>query len=147
MDTTKATDPDGISAIMLKNTATAIAPMATFLCNMSISNGKVPECWKTSLVIPIYKQGETHDPKNYRPVSLLPIISKVLERHIYAKLSSILVFSVQQWFFLADRSTTGPILSAVQEWYGHLDGGAEVQAIFFDLQKAFDTVPHVTTNH
>ena len=70
---------------------------------------------KTSLVIPIHKQGETHDPKNYKPVSILPIISKVFECHIYEKLRSMLVFSDQQWG-LASRSTTGAILSAVQEW-------------------------------
>ena len=85
--------------------------------------------------IPIHKQGETHDPKNYWLISLLPVISEVLEHHIYKKLSSILVFSDQQWGFLAGRSTTGAILSALQEWHGHFDSGAEVQAIFFDPKK------------
>jgi len=51
--------------------------------------------------------------------------------------------SDQQRGFLSGRSTTGAILSAVHDWYNiNLDGGAEVQAVFFDLQKAFDTVPH-----
>ena len=93
------------------------------------------------IAIPIHKQGETHDPKSHWPVSILPIISKVHEHHIYDKLSSILVFSDQQWRFLVGRITTGAI--QVQEWHSHLNGAAEIQAIFFDLQKAFDTVPHV----
>ena len=66
---------------------------------------------KTSFVIPIHKQGETHDPKSHWPVSILPIISKVREHHIYEKLSSILVFSDQQWRFLVGIITTGAILS------------------------------------
>ena len=142
LDTTKATGPDGISALMLKSTALAIAPLVTLLCNLSISHGTVPGNWKTSLIIPIHKQGDASNPGNYRPISLLPIISKVLERHISEKLRSFVTISDQQWGFLPGRSTTGAILSAVHDWHVNLNSGAEVQAVFFDLQKAFDTVPH-----
>ena len=93
LDTTKATGPDGISATMLKNTATSIAPIVTQLCNMSIRSGIVPESWKTSVIVPIHKQGDSANPGNYRPISLLPIISKVLERHI---LINCLVFFLSQ---------------------------------------------------
>lgn len=98
--------------------------------------------WKVSLVIPIHKQGDRANPSDYHPISLLPIISKVLEQHITNKLRSILSISDQQWGFIPGRSTTGAILSAVQDWHGHLDKGADVQAVFIDLQKAFDSVPH-----
>ena len=50
--------------------------------------------------------------------------------------------SDDQWGFLPGRSTTGAVLSALHDWHYKFDGGAEVQAVFFDLQKAFDTVPH-----
>ena len=54
------------------------------------------------------------------------------------------MFSIsdQQWGFMPGRSTTGAILSAIQDWNGQLDKGANVQAVFIDLQKAFDSVPH-----
>lgn len=131
LDTTKATGPDGISATMLKNTATSIAPIVTQLCNMSIRSGIVPESWKTSVIVPIHKQGDSANPGNYRPISLLPIISKVLERHIFNKLLGFLSISDKQWGFLARRSTTGAILSAIHNWHNQLESGAEVQAVFF----------------
>ena len=127
---------------MLKHTADSITPIITSLFNQSISTGTVPDQWKLSLVVPIHKQGDKSNPSNYRPISLLPIVSKVLEQHIANKLRSILSISDHQWGFMPGRSTTGAILSAIHDWYGHLDKGADVQAIFFDLQKAFDSVPH-----
>ena len=139
LDISKATGPDGVSAQMLKHTAGSITPIITALFNQSVSTGTVPDQWKVSLVVPIHKQGDKANPSNYRPISLLPIISKVLEQHIANKLRSLLSISDQQWGFMPGRSTTGAILSAMHE---HLDKGAEVQAIFFDLQKAFDSVPH-----
>ena len=142
LDISKATGPDGISAQMLKYTAESITPIIIALFNQSISMGIVPDQWKISLVVPIHKQGERADPSNYRPISLLSIISKVLEQHIASKLRSILSISDQQWGFMPGRSTTGAILSAMHDWHEHLDKGADVQAIFFDLQKAFDSVPH-----
>ena len=142
LDISKATGPDGISAQMLKRTAETITPIISSLFNQSISTGTVSDLWKLSLVVPIHKQGDKANPGNYRPISLLPIISKVLEQHIAEKLRSILSISDQQWGFLPGRSTTGAILSAIHDWQGHLDKGANVKAVFFDLQKAFDSVPH-----
>ena len=109
---------------------------------MSSIHGTVPEHLKTSMVVPIYKQGDTSNHENYRPVSLLPIISKILERYIFEKLCTFLYISDNQWGFQAGKSSTGAVLSAVHDWQYHSGRGDEVQAIFFDLQKAFDTVPH-----
>ena len=86
LDISKATGPDGVSAQMLKHTADSITPIITSLFNQSISMGTVPDQWKVSLVVPIHKQGDRANPSNYRPISLLPIISKVLEQHIANKL-------------------------------------------------------------
>ena len=142
LDILQATGPDGISAQMLKLTAESITPIITVLFNQSISTGTVPDLWKVSLVVPIHKQGDRANPSNYCPISLLPIVSEVLEQHIAKKLRSILSISDQQWGFMPGRSTTGAILSAIHDWHKCLDKGAGVQAVFFDLQKAFDLVPH-----
>jgi len=67
---------------MLKETASSTASIITSIFNMSLATGIVPDEWKTSLVIPIPKSGNSSDPGNYRPISLLPIVSKVLEVHV-----------------------------------------------------------------
>ena len=85
IDTSKASGPDGISGTMLKNTAHTISPLVTRLFNLSIKTGKVPHQWKISSVVPIPKASpNTDNPRTYRPISLLPVISKLLERHIHS---------------------------------------------------------------
>ena len=146
IDTNKASGLDSISAKILKSTTAAISPVLSTLVNLSISTGTVPDCWNVSLVTHIPKQGKPSDPSSYHPVSLLPIISKSIERIIFEKLCDQLCISDQQWGFLPGRSTTGAIiLSAIHSWPSELDDGAEVQSVFFDLQKAFDSVPHAQT--
>ena len=83
LDTTKANGPDGISAIMLKSTAYSIAPRITNLFNKSIMSGRLPSVWKLSSVVPVPKGDDSSNVANYRPISLLPIVSKLLERHMY----------------------------------------------------------------
>ena len=86
LDTNKASGLDGISVRMLKETAATISPILCTLFNLSITMGVVPDSWNTSLITPVPKQGDLSDPNNYRPISLLPVISKVLERIIFEKL-------------------------------------------------------------
>ena len=83
LDSNKATGSDKISAIMLKKTATSIAPSVTSLFNQSHKDGHVPLEWKLSHVVPIPKWSPANSPDHYRPVSLLSILSKVQERHVY----------------------------------------------------------------
>lgn len=142
LDISKAAGPDGISARMLKETAISITSMITTIFNMSISTGVLPAQWKKSLVVPIPKSGDSSNPANYRPISLLSIVSKLLERHICDLLLDHFEVSPQQWGFQEGKSTTNAILSAVSDWYIQLENGFEVLAVFFDLQKAFDSVPH-----
>ena len=86
LDVTKANGADGISATMLKKTASSIYPALTSLFNQSIQSGQVPTIWKFSSVVPIAKGSEVLSaPKNYRPISLLSIVSKVLEWLIHSK--------------------------------------------------------------
>jgi len=67
----------------LCNIATSIAPFVTRLFNLSIQSGKVPAEWKQFLVVPIPKSSDLSSPNNYRPISLLSILSKLLEWHIH----------------------------------------------------------------
>ena len=146
LDTTKANGPDGISATMLKSTAYSIAPGITKLFNKSIMSGRLPNSWKLSSVVPVPKGDDNTNVANYRPISLLPIISKLLERHMYWVIALHFEIhspiSVYQWGFQPKKSTTAALLNVYNDWSATLDKGKEVCAIIFDLRKAFDSVPH-----
>ena len=88
LDTTKASGPDGIRPKLLSEAKIYIVSSLTRLINLSLSSGKVPASWKIANVIPLFKKGDKSDINNYRPVSLLPCVSKILERivfeHVYS---------------------------------------------------------------
>ena len=83
---------------------------------------------------------------NYRPISLLSILSKVLEKHIYSLIISHLdqhyPLSVCQWGFRSGRSTVSAPLLTIHEWLQLLESGKDICAVFLDYRKAFDSVPH-----
>ena len=147
LDISKSNGPDGISARMLKAVAKNIAPSVTNLFNISLKTGCFPASWKLSHIVPISKLNvpTNHGPSNYRPISLLPILSKILERHVYAlitdHLSNNCPISDQQWGFQGKKSTVLALLSATYDWFKTTDTGDEICAVFFDIKKAFDTVP------
>ena len=74
-----ATRPDGVSSRMLRETARSISPILTELFNLSLKNAKVPDQWKISNITPIFKSGDPSSALNYRPISLWPLTSKILE--------------------------------------------------------------------
>ena len=146
IDTTTANGHDDISAIMLKKTALSITPAVTKLFNVSLTSGELPSEWKTARVTPIPKSGDSSNPSNYRPISLLSILSKLLEKHIVNLLTEHLKshapLSQQQWGFTKGKSSTGALLAALDNWHRSLEAGNDICAVFFDYRKAFDSVPH-----
>ena len=86
------------------------------------------------------------NPSNYRLISLLSILSKVLERHIFSLVSEHLlkhdIISDSQWGFTTNRSATTALLALTHEWFRYLEAGIEVCVIFLYLKKDFDCVPH-----
>ena len=77
---------DGISANILKLAAEEITPSLTCLINRAILEHKVPTQWKKAKVVPLFKNGNKEVPNNYRPISLLPVVSKILERVVHKQL-------------------------------------------------------------
>ncbi len=142
LDASKATGPDGISARMLKMSAEFIAPSVTTLFNLSLQSGHVPHEWKRSTIVPIPKTSPATTPNSYRPVSLLSVLSKVLERHVHAIIRDHLHAShplaESQWGFLPGKSTVTGLLATTYSWLSILKSGGEIGAVFFDLRKAFD---------
>lgn len=146
LNTAKSTGPDRISATMLRSTAASIAPSLTKLFNLSIATGCFPTGWKCARITPIFKSADPALPSNYRPISILPIVSKVLERHIYNLVFDHLAISspisISQWGFMPNRSTTSALCNLSHDCLKCLDDGSEIGSVFFDLRKAFDSVPH-----
>ena len=143
MDTTKANGPDRISAKILRETATSITPSLTKLFNISILPGKLPEKWKVSSIVPISKASDRASLSNYRPTSLLPVVSKMHFHHLIADyLSEHRPLVNTQWGSQSGKGTFTALLATTYDWFTHLEAGRDVSSIFFDLRKAFDTVPH-----
>ena len=78
---------DGISSSILKLSAEEITPSLTYLINRAILEHRVPTQWKKAKIIPLHKNGNKDLPNNYRPISLLPVVSKILERVVQNQLS------------------------------------------------------------
>ena len=149
LDTSKSSGPDGISARMLKGVACSLTPVLAKVFNISITSCSLPSNWKRSRVVPIPKGSNSNSsssPSNYRPISLLSITSKLLEKIIYCRITAYLNSSYplakSQWGFLPGRSTTHALLSVVHDWLRSKEEGHETCAVFFYLTKAFDSVPH-----
>ena len=134
--------PDSISARMLRETAEHISPSLTKNFKLSIKTRSFLSLWKKSNIVPIPKAKDNH---NYRPISLLSILGKVLENHVHhiiAKhVSTNPQFANVQWGFQSGKSTVTALLETTYDWFQTLDSGKEVCAVFFDIQKAFDIIP------
>ena len=122
-------------------------PSSDSTFNISIRLGKVPNEWKIACVSLIPKSNNCSDPANYRPIPLLSVLSKLLEKHIRNLLighfEEHYPLTAQQWGFSSGRSTTGALLAATDQWQAQATGfGSGYLHCFFDCSKAFDTVPH-----
>ncbi len=111
------------------------------LFNLSIKNCELPYDWKLAHVTPIPKSNDKTDPLNYRPISLLSILVKLMEKHmnvnskILEHLKDISFLSNKQWGFTKGKSTTGALLTAVHNWHKLLEDGQSVCASFLISKK------------
>ena len=125
LDTQKATGEDGISAALLRTTAPGISASLTKIFNHTLLCQNLPVEWKSALVTPVPKGKRTHDLDNYRPVSILPAVSKVLERLVYDQLHDHLqannILHPRQYGFRRGYSTQDILMALVEEWLKALD--------------------------
>ena len=105
-----------------------------------------PSEWKLAKVIPIFKSGSRLDISNYRPISILPVASKILEKHVHKALCEYLethkLLKAAQSGFRAIHSCETALLKVTDSWMKVMDEGNLVGSIFLDLRKAFDLVDH-----
>lgn len=135
---------DGIPAKLIKLTCSTLSPIITYICNLAISTGKFPNSFKKAIVHPVYKSGERDRVSNFRPISVLPVLSKILETILNRALTSFLeannLISDSQFGFRKNRSTEDAVGALVEHVTAEVDFKKKCLGIFLDLSKAFDTV-------
>ena len=144
LDCSKAPGPDNISTVVLKRCASALAPSITALFNCSFANGHFIAAWKTANICPVHKRENKADVTHYRPISLLPILSKIQEKCVLKRLLphiSEALFPMQHGF-IKGLSCTTQLLQVFHEIGHNLDKGLETDIIYLDFPKAFDSVCH-----
>ena len=146
LNSQKATGLDGLPAKFLKDGASTIAKPLTHIINMSITSGQFPKELKCAKIVPIYKKKLKTDPGNYRPVSILSIISKIFEKVVCDQLSEYLecnnlMYDLQSGF-RQNLSTDSCLIHLSDYILNNQDKGEYTGMVVIDLQKAFDTVNH-----
>ncbi|XP_063837548.1 probable RNA-directed DNA polymerase from transposon BS isoform X1 [Ostrinia nubilalis] len=135
---------DNISATFLKRYRKQLVPPITFVCNLAIKTGRFPKRFKLAEIRPIFKSGDRESYSNYRPISILPTISKILERVLNKRLNNFLeenkLLSSSQYGFRSKRSTHDAVHELTNFIALNLDNKKKVVVICLDLAKAFDTV-------
>ena len=135
----------------MKNVIDEIVSPLEHVMNLSIINGVVPDKMKIAKVIPIYKKGDQLELSNYRPISLLSSISKILEKIIYKRtikfIRSFNILSDSQFGFRQKHSTSHAILNFINHVATAIDDHLHTIGIFLDLSKAFDTIDHEILLH
>ena len=147
LDSHKSTGPDNVPTKLLKLIAILIYEPLTKLFNKSLQSGTFPKIWKEAFVTPIFKNsGSPSDVRQYRPISLLSCLSKILEKLVYSSIYSHLtennLLSDRQSGYRAGHSTQLQLTYLTHNIYRYLDSGRDVTAIYLDISKYFDKIWH-----
>ena len=146
LKTNKAIGLDKISARLLKDSSTVMTPILTRLYNRSLASSTFPSTWKTGKVTAIFKSGDQSNASNYRPIMILPTISKVLEKAVHSQVYRYLIdnkiLTPRQFGFRPKLSTEIALAHFTDTILTNMDKGLVTGAVFLDLAKAFDTVDH-----
>ena len=137
---------DELSPAIIKQAKDPLIDPLLNICNLSISEGVFPSELKLANVVPVYKSGDEKLINNYRPVSVLPVFSKILERIMYNRVLDFLnqykILYELQFGFRKGRSTEQALITLVDRVSSAINNGDFVVGIFLDFSKAFDTVNH-----
>ena len=146
LKTSKAVGLDQIPSRLLKDSASVISKPLAAIMNLSISQGRIPCDWKIARVLSLFKGGKKCNMDNYRTISILPTVSKILERAIHTQLCRFLtannILSSSQCGFRKGYSTEHAVIALTDHIRRGMDQGLITGSVFIDLRKAFDTVDH-----
>ena len=144
LDVKRAYAPNSIPLVVLKQCRFLLAPPMTLLFNACIQAECIPTEWKKAFVVPIHKKGDKKIVSNYRPISLLCSVSKMLERCIFNQLYPEVESRIHplQHGFIKGRSCASQLVDVYHRIGATLDKGGQVDMIFLDFSKAFDCISH-----
>lgn len=141
-----STGPDDITTLLVKESKALIADVYAYIINNSFQYGIFPDLLKLSKIIPVHKKGDKDQIDNYRPIALISIFAKVIEKAMLDRLLNFLnkykLLSNNQHGFTKNKSTISALVAFIHVIYKNLDKTNEVLASFIDLSKAFDCVNH-----
>ena len=137
---------DCIANHFLKIGLPVISDSLCDIFNLSIATGVFSDSWKVARVALIFESGQTGDQSNYRPISVLPVLSRIFEKLIFNQLYKYLdtnkhLFPKQSGFRRLYSVVTS-LLSCTSNWYKNMDTGKYTALVLIDLKKVFDTVDH-----
>lgn len=137
---------DDIHSKVLKVVSVSISKPLSHIINLSFTTGIVPDKIKIGRIVPVFKGGDPDVKSNYRPISVLPCISKIFERLVYNRLLTFInnndILSPYQFGFLPGRSSAHALVNFVDEISNAFERKMYACGIFLDLSKAFDTLNH-----
>ena len=141
-----STGVDELDITVIKKTIHLLCDPLCVIFNASLQSGTVPNQMKIAKVIPIFKTGDTCSFSNYRPISILPLFSKILERCMYNRLSEFInihnLLYYNQFGFRAQHSTSSALIEYVHTISRAIDDKKIAISLFLDLSKAFDCLDH-----
>ena len=139
ISSSKATGADGVSVRLMKLNLDIVCPLSRHIINLSLTTLSVPSQWKSAIVKPLLKEGSRSDVSNYRPISILPACSKILEKlvhiQVYDYLSTNNILSKAQFRFRKRHSTTSCILSLTNSIFCNMEQGNYTGVVFLDLKR------------
>ena len=137
---------DYIGTGVIKQARAELLPAITHIINLSIKHSQFPTQFKKAKVVPLHKSGDKLNPKNYRPVAILPIFSKLLERAVFLQMidyfESNNLLHPNHHGFRANHKTTTALLQMYDTWIEAMDRGEATGVCFLDMSAAFDMVCH-----
>ena len=146
LKTSKSLGPDGLHPrVLVEQTDQLLEPLKTIF-RRSLIEGQLPQDWKDGNITPIFKKCKRHVPGNYRPVSLTSIPCKMLERVVRNAIMEHMecnhLLNDVHHGFVPGRSCSTQLLTVLDEWTSALEDGDNLDALYMDFAKTFDTVPH-----
>ena len=140
----KGCGPDGLSARILHECAEELAIPLDIICRLSVRSGVFPSTWKRANIIPVFKNGSKKLPENYRPISLLALCSKILEKVVCEGLlqACLPALPSSQHGFLPKRSCVSNLTCFLEHCWISLTKGSQTDAIYTDYSSAFTSVSH-----
>ena len=142
----KRTDVNSTPVFLIKYFCKLLSVPLAQIINCSFSTGKFPSVLKSAVVVPVHKAGDESEVSNYKPISLLPVLSKLIERCIFIRISEytskLNIISMHQYGFQRGLSTVNALERLTELIYRSLNERKHSLSVFIDLKKAFDTVDH-----